>query len=253
MPGTDRKSAAPAASRHKNDIYGDVENRAAPARPATPAATVVLLRDGADGPEVLMLRKNAKIAFGGMWVFPGGRIDAEDRSDGADDEGAARNAATREAEEEAGVSLRPADLIWFAHWTPPPGTPVRFATWFFAARANAHAVRIDDGEIKAHQWLRPEAALADHRRGAIDLAPPTWVTLHHLTRYAPVDALLRHFQSRPARFYETRAAKREDGVRVAMWAGDAGYADWDPDRPGARHRLVMPAGGFAFENDAVDY
>ena len=33
-----------------------------------PAATVVLLRDGADGMETLMLRKNSKIAFAGMWA-----------------------------------------------------------------------------------------------------------------------------------------------------------------------------------------
>jgi len=41
------------------------------------AATVVLLRDGDEGLETLMLRRNSKIAFGGMWVFPGGRVDAE--------------------------------------------------------------------------------------------------------------------------------------------------------------------------------
>ena len=39
------------------------------------AATVILLRDSAQGMETLMLRKNSKIAFGGMGVFPGGRID----------------------------------------------------------------------------------------------------------------------------------------------------------------------------------
>ena len=39
-----------------------------------PAATVVVVRDGNDGVETLMLRKNSKLAFGGMWVFPGGRI-----------------------------------------------------------------------------------------------------------------------------------------------------------------------------------
>ena len=243
-----------AETKHKNDIYGDVDNpRAAKAKPATPAATIVLLRDSEHGPEVLMLRKNAKIDFGGMWVFPGGRIDPEDTAEDGNPESTARNAAAREAEEEAGIEVDPADFVWFAHWTPPPSTPVRFATWFFAARAKDQAIEIDDGEIKDHQWITPAGALAKHANGEIDLVPPTWVTLYHLSRYEPVDVLLGHFGAREARFYETRAVKRADGVRVALWAGDAGYEDWDADVDGPRHRLVMPEHGFTFENDAVDY
>jgi len=68
-----------------------------------------------------------------------------------------------------------------------------------------------------------------------------------------VGALLKELGSRDPRFYETRAVKRADGVRVALWAGDAGYEDWDADRKGPRHRLVMPEHGFALENDVVDY
>ena len=247
-------ASTPAETKHKNDIYGDVDNpQAVKAKPATPAATIVLLRDGDAGPEVLMLRKNAKIDFGGMWVFPGGRIDPEDKSPDGDAELTARNAAAREAEEEAGIQLDSADFVWFAHWTPPPTTPVRFATWFFAARASDQAVTIDDGEIKDHQWITPAGALAKHAEGEIDLVPPTWVTLYHLSRYQPVDTLLKRLGARDARFYETRAVKRSDGVRVALWSGDAGYEDWDADRAGPRHRLVMPEQGFTFEHDVVDY
>ena len=243
------------ANKHKNDIYGNVDDPKAvkEAKPATPAATVVLLRDAASGPEVLMLRKNSKIAFGGMWVFPGGRIDPQDYPADGDRETGARNAAAREAQEEAGIDVDPGDFVWFAHWTPPPSTPVRFATWFFAARGADQAVSIDDGEIKDHQWIRPADALAKHAEGEIDLVPPTWVTLYHLSRYQPVDAILHRFAGRTARVYETRAVKRRDGVRVALWRGDAGYEDWDADREGPRHRLVMPEDGFTFENDVVDY
>ncbi|TFV64809.1 NUDIX hydrolase [Geodermatophilus sp. DF01-2] len=44
------------------------------------AATVVLLRDGARGLEVYLLRRRTSMAFGaGMHVFPGGSVDARDR------------------------------------------------------------------------------------------------------------------------------------------------------------------------------
>ena len=247
-------TASGGGGKHANDIYGDLDDpRAREARPATPAATVVLLRDTGQGPEVLMLRKNSKIAFGGMWVFPGGRIDPEDYPADGDKDAAARTAAAREAKEEAGIDLDPDAFVWFAHWTPPPTTPVRFATWFFAARASDQAIDIDGGEIHDHRWIGPADALARHAEGEIDLVPPTWVTLYHLSRYQPVDALLEALASREVRYYETRAVKRADGVRVALWAGDAGYDDWDADREGPRHRLVMPAHGFTFENDVVGY
>ena len=44
-----------------------------------PAATVILLRDGGPGIEVLMMRRVEASAFaGGAYVFPGGRLDAQD-------------------------------------------------------------------------------------------------------------------------------------------------------------------------------
>lgn len=220
--------------------------------PAIPAATIVLLREVGDL-EVLMLHKASQIAFGGMWVFPGGRIDAGDYPRDGDANIAARNAAVRETHEEAGLTLTPDGFIWFAHWTPPPVAPKRFATWFFAARADSHDVTIDGGEIQNHQWVTPAAALEQHAAGAIDLAPPTWVTLHQLSRYATVEAVLERMRSREPRYYQTRIGKRVDGVRIAMWYGDAGYQDWNADAPGARHRLVMTPGGFVFENSVETY
>ena len=49
-----------------------------PAEPRT-AATVVLLRRGANGPEVYLLQRQTSMAFaGGMCVFPGGGVDPRD-------------------------------------------------------------------------------------------------------------------------------------------------------------------------------
>lgn len=238
---------------HRNDMYGDLDSKEE--KPAIPAATVVLLRDGKQGMEVLMLKKNSKIAFGGMWVFPGGRIDEEDfGADIEDIQSAARTAAVREAQEEAGIVLDSASFHWFAHWTPPANTPVRFATWFFVAHApESGAVSIDDGEIKDHQWIRPEDALNRHAVGEIDLVPPTWVTLYHLSRHGPSSNAIDHFADREIDYYTTRVAARSDGVRVAMWSGDAGYENSDPDAVGDRHRLIMSEGGFEFLHSNRSY
>ena len=101
---------------------------------AAPAATVVVLRDGVKGLEVLLGRRSSNLAFhGGAWVFPGGRIDPEDYAGApADLEAAARRAAVREAKEEAGVDVVAATLVHFSNWTTPEISPKRFATWFFA-------------------------------------------------------------------------------------------------------------------------
>ena len=233
--------------KHRNDPYANDLGAQAGESPAIPAATVVLLRDAPEV-EVLMLHKASQIAFGGMWVFPGGRIDAEDYPATRDINLAARNAAVREAREEAGLVLQHEGFVWFAHWTPPPSSLKRFATWFFIARADDQLVAIDGGEIQNHQWIKPALALTQHAAGEIDLAPPTWVTLYQLAQYPSVATALDHLRALPPVHYVTRPAQRADGVRVVLWQGDAGYATSDPTVEGARHRLVMAPGGFRFEN-----
>jgi ADP-ribose pyrophosphatase YjhB (NUDIX family) len=188
-----------------------------------------------------------------MWVFPGGRIDPEDHPDDGDINQAARNAAARETQEEAGILTTADEFIWFAHWTPPPSTPRRFATWFFAAAAAGHEVAIDGGEIQDHAWLSPAEALSRHAAGEIDLAPPTWITLHQLSLTDNVADSLARLSAGEPRIYQTRLGKRTDGIRVAMWHGDAGYETYDPDAPGARHRLILASGGFQFENTVETY
>lgn len=216
-----------------------------------PAATVILLRDTPEGPETLMLRKNSKIAFGGMWVFPGGRVDDED-APGQPDEDRARAAAVREAAEEATLELRPESLVWFSHWTPPPIEIRRYSTWFFAARAPTAEVAIDQGEITDSQWIRPVDALAKQRAQEIELVPPTFVTLHYLCQHESVDDALQNLAPADGpRRYVTQIAAGDDGVAV-LWAGDAGYEALDPAAPGPRHRLTMTKAGFDFDDSGLD-
>lgn len=215
-----------------------------------PAATVIVLRDADDGLEVLMLRRNSKIAFGGMWVFPGGRIDEADTVTGTNGEpdelATASAAAVREAAEEADLTVDPESLVWFSYWVPPPITPKRFSTFFFATRlapGEAGEVSIDDGEITEHEWMSPATALNRRDLGEIELAPPTWMTLHLLATWNTTDAALTALDDMTPVFYETHMARTDNGV-VAMWAGDAGYEAEDPSIQGPRHRLTMNAGSY---------
>lgn len=203
------------------------------------AATVLLLRDGREGLETLMLRRNSKIAFGGMWVFPGGRVDDADcEGDEDDDLAHARCAAVREAQEETGLLIESHAMLPFSHWTPPPITPRRFLTWFFAAAAPRGEVRIDEGEIHEHRWMSPREALARRDAAEIELAPPTWVSLFELTRWQNVQTALGALQRRQPERFETRIVV-EGGGPIALWHGDAGYETGELRMEGPRHRLHM--------------
>ena len=212
------------------------------------AATVLLLRDGRDGLETLMLRRNSKIAFGGMWVFPGGRVDPADCEgcDAEDDLAHARIAAVREAAEETGLSIEPQAMHPFAHWTPPPITPRRFLTWFFAAAAPEGRVTIDDGEIHEHRWMSPAEAIERRDAAEIELAPPTWVSLFELSRWRNVEHALDALRRRAPERFATRIVV-EGGGPLALWHGDAGYESGKADVPGPRHRLCMNDGIWRYE------
>jgi 8-oxo-dGTP pyrophosphatase MutT (NUDIX family) len=174
-----------------------------------PAATVVLLRPGLGGPEVLLIHRPSTMAFGpGLHVFPGGRVDPEDRDPAVLDTRAAggpagaavaaarvlggnlapgdalavQRAALRELHEEAGVTLAGIDrLVPIAHWTTPPFMPRRFSTWFFVADLPPGAVPVfSEDEVAAHRWLTPSAALDQVATGEIAMWVPTTSVLERL-------------------------------------------------------------------------
>ena len=171
-----------------------------------PASTVVVLRDGARGPEVFLVRRHEGTAFmGGAHVFPGGRVDAADR-DGADpswcdgldsarrietlppdDSVAYHVAAARELFEEAGVLLARDGAGSFASLSEP-AEQARFRAY----RGDVHTAR-----------LRLRALLERERlRLALDALVPVahWVT-------PPID--VRQFDTR---FFLTRVPPRQTPV-----------------------------------------
>ena len=192
-----------------------------PVSEARPAATVVVLRPGAQGPEVLLLQRSQRSGFfPHAWVFPGGRVDAADHDAATSgsigglpaDASAFAVAAVRECFEEAGVWLgagRPPDglrdrlnareatladapmlvadldrLEQWAWWITPEVEPRRYDTRFFVTavtRAEVAHAAPDSRETVDARWLRPADALA---AGDVFLAPPTFRTLEELAALA---------------------------------------------------------------------
>lgn len=185
--------------------------------PARPAATLVLLRDSPNGPEVLLVQRNPQQRFmGGAWVFPGGALHADDADLAA--------AAVRELAEEAGIEL-PADteLVPWSRWITPEEVKVRFDTWFFVAEAPSGAEATPDGgECVDARWLRPAAALDAHLRDELMLVFPTIKHLEALAAFDSVRGALDAARRREVVPIQPRVVVR-DGSAEVLLPGEPGY------------------------------
>ncbi len=193
--------------------------------PARPAATVVLLRDGAEGVEVwLMLRVRGMAFAGGMTVFPGGRVD--------------------EADADIGVPMTGGDVAALAARQGEPVEVTR-AALVAAARETFEetgvlltrpVVEADVGELR-HRVETRQVSFADALRqldAAIDLS-----LLHAWARWVtPVDEPRR---------YDTHfcLAQLPFGAVVSADTPEAAAASWVPitravAEAEAGERLMLP-------------
>src|SRR3954465_4134536 len=110
---------------------GTILNESGVPTPPRQAATVVVLRGGAERLEVLMVQRTPEARFmGGAWVFPGGAVDAHE----GEGDAAHRLAAVRELYEEAAIGgVAPGARVKFSRWITPAEVKVRFDTHFFLA------------------------------------------------------------------------------------------------------------------------
>ncbi len=164
-----------------------------------PAASVVLLRRGGKHSqralEVLMLRRSEEANFmPGVWVFPGGSLDA---ADGAEEAGL-RACALRELAEEAGIELDAGEeLVPFSRWITPEVIATRFDAWFFLALAPAHTPpRADGVETTEARWFEPAAALAAQEAGELVLSFPTQTQLRWLAEFRTSDEAMTAYRER---------------------------------------------------------
>ncbi len=161
------------------DIAGSTRRRARP----RDAASLILWRDGRDGPELLMGRRNPSLRFmPDVMVFPGGRVDPTDHRAPAARElrapvlaalnrvGARARAiaiaAARELTEETGLSLGGAVpdlsvLDYLCRAVTPPDRPIRFNARFLIAPASAAQGTLrSSGELTDLGFYTPAAAAA---------------------------------------------------------------------------------------------
>ena len=185
------------------------------------AATVIILRGGADALEVLLVRRTPAARFmGGAWVFPGGAVNAGD----GEGPGALRAAGVREVHEEAGIALGAAgELVAFSRWVTPARVRIRYDTSFFLApMPEGQEPRIDGGEIVDARWFTPGAALQAGDRDEIDLVFPTIKHLQQLSGFASARAVLDHARSRTVEPVQPQIVGEGETARIVL-PGEPGY------------------------------
>ncbi|HEX6019850.1 MAG TPA: NUDIX hydrolase [Burkholderiaceae bacterium] len=220
------------------------------------AATTLVLRDGALGPEVLMVKRSPHASFmPGAYVFPGGAVDSDDGREPAGEPHAAliarlgrttgvgerivayAAAALRECREESHLDLGSTrELHAWSRWVTPLGVPKRFDTVFFVARAPAGQVpRPDRGETTTIEWVAPRAALDASAAGNFQMEFATVATMRSLLPFAArsvqaiVDSAIAQSALRPVHpRLQLDAERRIAGI---LLPGEAGYDELDGDGP----------------------
>jgi 8-oxo-dGTP pyrophosphatase MutT (NUDIX family) len=232
-----------------------------PPVPAREAATVMLIRDGADGLEVFMVLRHDKMSFAaGALVFPGGSVEPGEDT---------LVAAVRETFEECGILLaRPigqenlvtvtalkrieqswrtrlargeaklADmlsaetlslatdrLVPFAHWITPEVQPKRFDTRFFLAAAPDDQVGLHDGSESVDSlWIAPLEAVSQAEAGRYKLVFATQLNLLKLGRHTSVSQAMS--AARASDVVTVMPVQEEspgDGTRHMRIPVEAGY------------------------------
>ena len=231
----------------------------------TAAGIILLKQTSSEHPlEVLLLKRNSKLkVHGGNWVFPGGKVDAEDYHainqafsnidlrnpptlSSEDYLKLVTQTALRETHEEAGISLPAKVLHYYSRWLTPKVINKRFNTCFFMAQAPDSNVRVDGSEIIDYQWVSPSESLALHKRGDIKVPPATYVSLLQLSQFEQAQTAIDALCKKPI-YYRPKLIAIEGGM-CSLYEDDAGYHNENYFAEGLHHRLEIKPDSYHYIN-----
>ena len=182
------------------------------------AATVIVLRGGAETLEVLLVKRNPAQRFmGGAWVFPGGAVDPDEDH---------KVAGVREVEEEAGVVIPDPDVARRVLALDHPGARSRSASTRTSTSPPRPTVRSrcpTAGRRSTSAGSRPTGAIEAYGREEILLVFPTIKTLEQL---APFGSASRDPRVGAAAARSCRSSRRwswRARSRASCCPGEPGY------------------------------
>lgn len=229
--------------------------------PLIDSASILIIRDGEGGLEVLMVKRHEDIAFaGGAYVFPGGKADPEDyqlsshiksfppgyselthtafrevfeetgliigKSNNAHlyrDAFLKEEMTFKELIKKANISFDEKGLVPFARWVTPRIYPKRFDTRFFLAKAPIDQAATPDGhEAVDLKWVKPIDFINEYRESMMF---PTIMNLKLLSQASNVEDAFKQAKARKIMTVEPTII---DGKRVIDPA--AGYGEVDQDK-----------------------
>jgi 8-oxo-dGTP pyrophosphatase MutT (NUDIX family) len=176
--------------------------------PVRDAATVMLLRDGADGLEVFMVRRSLRLVFaGGAHVFPGGAVDAADRD-------VAGWAVGRTDEDASAVLGVPRGGLAF--WVAAVRECFEEAGFLLAVDAAGEFVQLDD-PATAERFAEHRRAVTSGERSLADICAEEQLRLgldgmQYVSRWITPEGSPRRFDTR---FFVCAAPERQTPVHDA--------------------------------------